>query len=90
MRKLIWIVLFWCAALHAEQAKPVYIGLDAEFGYKGSTSAEAIERGILIAIEEINQAGGVLNGRPLALLKRANHSVPARSVANIEELAANP
>lgn len=90
MRKLIWIVLFWCAALHAEPAKPVYIGLDAEFGYKGSTSAEAIERGILIAIEEINQAGGVLNGRPLALLKRANHSVPARSVANIEELAANP
>ncbi len=91
MRKLIWIVILCCCAVvQAEPAKPVYIGLDAEFGYKGSTSAEAIERGILIAIEEINKAGGVLNGRPLALLKRANHSVPARSVANIEELAANP
>ncbi len=86
----LWIILFWCAAVRAEQPQPVYIGLDAEFGYQSSTSAEAIERGILIAIEEINQAGGVLKGRPLALLKRANHSVPARSVVNIEELAANP
>lgn len=91
MRKLIWIVILCCCGVvQAEPEKPVYIGLDAEFGYKGSTSAEAIERGILIAIEEINKAGGVLNGRPLALLKRANHSVPARSVVNIEELAANP
>ena len=90
MRKLIGLVMLWCVAVQAEPAKPVYIGLDAEFGYKGSTSAEAIERGIVIAIEEINQRGGVLNGRPLVLLKRANHSVPARSVVNIEELAANP
>lgn len=85
----IWISVFWCG-LALSQTQPVYLGLDAEFGYKGSTSAEAIENGMLIAIDEINKAGGVLNGRPLALLKRANHSVPARSVANIEELAANP
>lgn len=94
MRKLanltLWTIILWCGAALAEQPQPVFIGLDAEFGYKGSTSAEAIEQGILIAIEEINKSGGVLNGRPLALLKRPNHSVPARSVANIEELAANP
>lgn len=94
MRKLanltLWMVLVCCDAVQAEQQHPVYIGLDAEFGYKDSTSAEAIENGILIAIEEINNNGGVLNGRRLELLKRANHSVPARSVANIEELAANP
>lgn len=83
------ISLFWCGIALA-QPQPVYLGLDAEFGYKGSTSAEAIESGILIAIDEINKAGGVLKGRPLELLKYANHSVPARSVANIEELAANP
>lgn len=83
------IALLCCSVVQAEP-KPVYIGLDAEFGYKGSTSAEAIERGIIIAIEEINKGGGVLNGRPLVLLKRANHSVPARSVVNIEELATNP
>ncbi|MGZ5008395.1 MAG: ABC transporter substrate-binding protein [Methylobacter sp.] len=86
----LWIIILWFDVVKAEQLQPVYIGLDAEFGYKGSTSAEAIEKGILIAIEEINQSGGVLKGRPLALLKRANHSVPARSIANIEELATNP
>lgn len=94
MRKLthlsLWLMLLCVGAALAEPAQPVYIGLDAEFGYKNSTSAEAIENGILIAIEEINNNGGVLKGRPLALLKRANHSVPARSIANIEELAANP
>jgi branched-chain amino acid transport system substrate-binding protein len=94
MRKLtnliFWLIILWCGAPMAGQPEPVYIGLDAEFGYQGSTSAEAIEGGMRIAIEEINKAGGVLNGRPLALLKRANHSVPARSVTNIEELASIP
>jgi len=70
--------------------RPVLIGLDAEFGYADSTSAEAIREGILIAIDEINRAGGVLGGRPLALVEKANHSVPARSIENIKELAANP
>jgi branched-chain amino acid transport system substrate-binding protein len=70
--------------------KPVLVGLDAEFGYADSTSAEAIRNGILIAIEEINAAGGVLGGRPLALEERANHSVPARSIENVKELAAFP
>ena len=85
----LFIVLLMTNAV-ASDKPPVYIGLDAEFGYKGSTSAEAIERGIMIAIEEINQHGGVLHGRPLELLKRTNHSVPARSTQNIEELASNP
>lgn len=85
---LLCVSFLYCSQGFAQA--PVYIGLDAEFGYQGSTSAEAIERGILIAINEINQKGGVLNGRPLELLKLANHSVPARSKANIEEFAANP
>jgi branched-chain amino acid transport system substrate-binding protein len=69
---------------------PVLVGLDAEFGYARSTSAEAIRQGMQIAIEEINAAGGVLGGRPLALVERANHSVPARSIENVKEMAAMP
>lgn len=69
-------------------AAPVLIGLDAEFGYAHSTSAEAIRQGMQIAIEEVNAAGGVLRGRPLALVERANHSVPARSIENVKEMAA--
>jgi branched-chain amino acid transport system substrate-binding protein len=72
------------------KGSPVLIGLDAEFGHASSTSAEAIKQGILIALAEINQAGGVLGGRPLQLVERANHAVPARSVANLTEFAAMP
>jgi len=81
------LLQFVCSAVAAEKM-PVYIGLDAEFGYASSTSAEAIREGILIAIEEINKGGGVLGGRPLKLEERPNHSVPARSIENIKELAA--
>lgn len=69
---------------------PVLIGLDGEFGHASSTSAEAIKQGILIAAEEINERGGVLGGRPLILIDKANHAVPARSIANIREFAAMP
>lgn len=76
-----------CCVWGAEKT-PVYIGLDAEFGYVASTSAEAIREGILIAAEEINKSGGVLGGRKLELIERPNHSVPARSIENIKELSA--
>lgn len=89
IRLLAGLALLAAAAAHA-QSRPVYIGLDAEFGYAGSTSAEAIRQGILIAAEEINRAGGVLGGRRLELVERPNGSVPARSIENIRELAANP
>ncbi|AMV71735.1 hypothetical protein JCM30471_02030 [Desulfuromonas carbonis] len=92
-----WSSLLWSgpAALAAEpsalpSAQPVYIGIDAEFGYRDSTSAEAISYGVQIAIAEINHQGGVLGGRPLKLVERANNSVPARSLVNMEELAAMP
>lgn len=69
---------------------PVYIGLNLEFGHKTSTSDDAILLGTQIAVDEINRAGGVLGGRPLAIIEKDDRSVPARGVANIQELAANP
>ena len=74
----------------AAEKKPVYVGLDAELGYAGSTSAQAIRMGMLIAMEEVNQAGGVLGGRQLALRERDNKSLPARALVNLKELAAQP
>lgn len=78
------------AAPVANAAEPVRIGIDAEFGLNGSTSAQAIERGVAIATAEINATGGVLGGRPLEIVKRDNRSVPARSHENLIELAAMP
>jgi branched-chain amino acid transport system substrate-binding protein len=68
----------------------VFIGVDAEFGLDNSTSAQAIELGLRVALAEINQAGGVLGGRPLELLKRDNRSMPARALSNLRELASVP
>jgi branched-chain amino acid transport system substrate-binding protein len=75
------------AGVSLADARPVLIGLDAEFGHKTSSSAQAIERGIGLAIDEINGRGGVLGGRPLKLVSRDNRSVPARAKQNIRELA---
>jgi branched-chain amino acid transport system substrate-binding protein len=49
-----------------------------------------VQQGIEIAIEEINQAGGVLGGRPLKLVTRDNRSITAVGLDNLRELAALP
>jgi branched-chain amino acid transport system substrate-binding protein len=68
-------------------SNPVLIGLTAEFGLKNSTSAQAIEMGIRVAMEEINSQGGVLGGRQLALEVRDDRSVPARAIENLNGFA---
>jgi branched-chain amino acid transport system substrate-binding protein len=78
------------AVLAAEPLRPVTIALTAEFGIRGSQAAQSIEKGILLAIDEINAAGGVLGGRRLALQKADDRGVPARAVDNFIDFAANP
>ena len=85
-----FLLLLAAAVAVAAEKKPVYVGLDAELGYAGSTSAQAIRMGMLIAMEEVNQAGGVLGGRPLKLIERDNKSLPARALENLKELATQP
>ena len=85
---LLWIVI---GEVNAADAKPpVVIGLSAEFGVKKSLAAQSIEKGMLLAIDEINTAGGVLGGRKLQLDARDDRGVPARGQDNFKELAANP
>jgi len=43
---------------------PFLLLLAAELTYTGSNSAQSIRMGMLVAMEEVNQAGGVLGGRP--------------------------
>ena len=66
---------------------PVYIGLDEAYSQQSNTAVHAIETGIRIAIDEINQAGGVLDGRPLALKTTDNRGISALAKDNFEELA---
>lgn len=73
----------------AADKPPFTIGLTAEFSVQGSHSAQSIEKGILLAIDEINAAGGVA-GRPLALETRDDRGVPTRGVDNFRDFAARP
>ena len=74
------------AALGDNNARPVLIGLDADMSGNSALSSEAIRRGVILAIDEINARGGLL-GRPLKLVVRDHRGIPARGVDNIEDFA---
>ena len=90
LRILVLVYLSFSPWLTRASGPPVLIGFDGEFGLTNSTSAQAIERGILIAIDEINRAGGVLGGRQLELISRDNRSVTARGIRNLKDFAVMP
>ncbi len=75
-------------AANAASGKPLLLGIDGEFGLRDSTSAQAIELGVRVAVDQINAAGGVLGGRPLEVVIKDHRSIPARGIRNIEEFAA--
>ncbi len=87
---IVFALLVLGRPLAASEPRPVLIGFDGEYGLRNSTSAQAIELGIQVAIHEINQAGGVLGGRPLQLVSKDNRSIPARGVANFRRFAEMP
>jgi branched-chain amino acid transport system substrate-binding protein len=69
--------------------QPVLIGLDADMSSGSAESGLAIQRGIELAIDEINAHGGVL-GRPISLVVRDHHGNPTRGIDNIVEFAGMP
>lgn len=70
-------------------ASPIVIGLDADMSSIAAQGGEAIKRGALIAIDELNRQGGVL-GRKLVLRVRDHRGNPARGIDNIDEFAMDP
>lgn len=70
----------------AQAAEPIRIGLVAALSGQSALSGEAITRGITIAIDEINAAGGLLGGRKLELVRRDDESNPAKGVTSAREL----
>lgn len=65
--------------------EPVKIGLVAALTGESALSGEAITRGLTVAIEEVNEAGGVLGGRKLELIRRDDESTPAKGIAVTRE-----
>src|SRR5205814_4716059 len=63
------------------QAKPpVNVALVAAMSGGSALSGEAIKRGLIIAIDEINARGGVLGGRKLELVIRDEEGNPSKGV----------
>ena len=65
----------------------IVIGLDADMTSGSARSGEAIRRGIVLAIDEINSSGGLL-GRPVELVVRDHRGNPDRGKNNITEFGA--
>jgi len=86
MVRTIFLLLF--SSLSFAQS-PLYIGLDADMSAVAKEGGIAIQRGALIAIEEINKAGGILN-RPLELVTKDHRGNPARGIANIKAFSKQP
>lgn len=68
------------------QRDGLVVALDADMAGNSSLSGLAIRRGIEIALDEINAAGGVL-GKKLHLLTRDNSMVSARGLDNLEKFS---
>lgn len=78
-------------ALHARSpVAGLRIAVNAEYGLLGSHAAQSIEKGVAVAIAEINARGGVLGGRRLQVVRRDDRGLPARAIDNLRELAADP
>jgi branched-chain amino acid transport system substrate-binding protein len=69
---------------------PIVLGLHADMSSGSATAGEAIRRGALLAISEINAQGGLLGGRKLELVVRDHHGVPARAESQLPEFVEMP
>ncbi|MFT7410778.1 MAG: branched-chain amino acid transport system substrate-binding protein [Oleispira sp.] len=65
---------------------PLYIGSDVDMPASAKEGGIAIQRSAMIAIEEINNAGGLLNW-PLELIIKDHRGNPAKGMANIKALS---
>jgi len=88
MKRLTATLALWAGITAcAQAAEPITLGLN--YPRTGPYKEEGLAqmRGALLAIDEINAAGGVL-GRPLRLSSKDTASRPAKAEKNVDKLAA--
>lgn len=78
-------VLFALTASASLAQEPIKVGLVAALSGGSAKSGEGITRGLTIAIDEINAAGGLL-GRKLELVRRDDESNPSKGQVAAREL----
>ncbi|MDQ0314471.1 ABC transporter substrate-binding protein [Amorphus orientalis] len=73
----------------AQAADPIKLGHVAALSGASAQSGEAITRGLQIAIDEINESGGLLDGRMIELVQRDDESKPPKGLIAARELIFN-
>lgn len=81
---LIALSLIWLVACSARK-EPIRIGLAINLSGRGGTAGEYIRSGSMLAVEEINEHGGI-RGHPLELIIRDDGDTPAGILAADSEL----
>ncbi len=84
-RAVFGLVIILLATGPVRAADPIKVGLVAALSGQSAKSGEAITRGLGVAIDEINAAGGVL-GRKIELVRRDDESNPAKGILAAREL----
>jgi branched-chain amino acid transport system substrate-binding protein len=80
------LLLFGLTASASLAQEPIKVGLVAALSGGSAKSGEGITRGLTIAIDEINAAGGLLGGRKLELVRRDDESNPSKGQVAAREL----
>ena len=80
------LLVYLCTAVGVHAAEPVKLGLVAALSGSNAQSGEAITRGLTVAIDEINGAGGILGGRMIELIRRDDESSPPKGIIAAREL----
>jgi branched-chain amino acid transport system substrate-binding protein len=82
-KTLIIFFAFICLTFNSF-ASQLVIALDADFSGGAKNGGIAIQRGVELAIDDVNQKGGVL-GKQLTLVTSNHRGNPARGVANVKK-----
>lgn len=81
------VLLVGCSSSSSQTSKkePIKFGVIGAYTGPNAKPGLSMKQGVMLAVEEINKAGGV-NGRPLEALFEDDASVPAQSVSATEKL----
>lgn len=66
--------------------EPIRIGVPGAFSGPSGPLGEAVERGLELQATQINDAGGLLDGRPIELVYRDHEANPDKGITNVREL----
>lgn len=89
-RTLFLLLAFWLPfPIVSNAAEPIFIGLSVPMNGQYSEYGYAIQRGVDLALEGINKAGGCIEGRPIEVIVGDSRGLPKMAQVVARNLASN-